>query len=236
MVSDELIMAFADDALEGEEKARVAAAVAADPALTERVGRLRRTRDELRGAFAGQLDLPAPASMLALFDKPVGGSGSAKILPFAKPRQPEAIPTFGWAAAAAACLAIAFVAGRVSGPAPLVRMTAERGLLADGALRQSLDKAASGGTGTVRIALSFPQQGGGFCRVFNAGADAGLACNVKGDWRIVAMATAPQAPTGDMHQAAGEIPAAIAEAAEDRRSGDPLDAAGEQEAVAKGWK
>jgi hypothetical protein len=234
MISDELLIAFADGALEGEELARVAAAVEADPALAEHVERQLKTRQELRAAFAGQLDLAPPARMMALFEKSVSGGG--KVLPFPNGRERRPSVAIGWAAAAAACLALAFVAGRASEPTPLVRMNAERGLIADGALELALNNEPSGGGGPVRVTLSFPQKDGGFCRVFSAGQDTGLACNAQGDWGILAMTSAPQDQGAGLHKAAGAVPEVIMDTANERRSGDPLDASGEKAAISKSWR
>jgi hypothetical protein len=235
MISDELLMAFADGVLDDGEKSRVAAALERDPALAARVTRLRETRAGLRAAFAGQLDIPPPPRMLTLFDSSAEDVGGADVLtlPRRQNRRPNISPT--WAAAAAAGLVIAFLVGHASGPAPLIRMTAG-GVLAEGALKRALNDQAAGGDGAMRVALSFPQSGGGFCRVFNAGPDTGLACGVRDGWRIVAMTSSPANAGSGVHQAAGAIAPAILAAADERRNGDPLDAAGERAAIRKAWR
>ena len=69
--------------------------------------------------------------------------------------------------------------------------------------------------------------------MLRSAATAGLACREGGEWRIPATAEAPVAGEG-MRQAAS-LPPAITAAVEARRSGDALDATGEENARLGGW-
>ncbi|MBL8551030.1 MAG: hypothetical protein JNJ73_13675 [Hyphomonadaceae bacterium] len=229
MIDDERLMAFADGMLDADEHRRIEVALAADPVLAAKVARMKRVAADLRGAFAGQLDLEVPPRLQALVaPKPAGNVV----------RFPARMRRQAWLGlAAAACLGLAFVAGRATSP-ELMRTDPTRGLIARGALQQALDARPSGGgaSGGVAIALSFADQAGGHCRVFELEANAGLACGERGDWRIVALTEAAPSRAGEVVQAAGAIPDAILHAADERRAGDPLDAAGERAAIAARWR
>lgn len=231
MIDDERLMAFADGMLSEEERRLVEAEVAADPTLAAKVERMRRVTAELRGAFAGQLDLDVPERLLA----PLRADAAERprtVIPF-----PTRVQRQAWmSAAAAACLAFAFFAGRTSAP-DLLRMDSARGLVAEGALQQALNAQTSGNASNgVRVALSFADKSGGHCRVFEMQSSAGLACGQRGDWRVVALAETSAQHTGGVTQAGGALPQSILQAAEDRRAGDPLDAEGENAAIAAGWR
>jgi anti-sigma factor RsiW len=64
-IADETLMAYADGTLESAERARIAAAIAADPALAQRVALLRAGGEAARRAFAGVLAEPVPPRLLA---------------------------------------------------------------------------------------------------------------------------------------------------------------------------
>jgi len=233
-ISEEDLMALADGQLDGARLHEVAAAVAGDPALTAKVERLRQGTAALRGAFAGQLDLETPERLRAILERPAG----ANVVAF-KPRRVQA-PVWA-AAAAAACLVIGFGVGRLNGGA-LFEMRGDHALVAASDLRGALENSASGaGVGDVRIALTFPQANGGYCRVFRvdrgeAPATAGLACKGGDDWAVVALGEASRGGAhGGMEQAAADIPEAVLQAAADRQGGDALDANAEAAALKAHW-
>ena len=66
-MTDEQFFAWLDGELDGEEAARVAALVAADPALTEQARAHRALGEQLRGAFAPVMaEVEAPAKVVDL--------------------------------------------------------------------------------------------------------------------------------------------------------------------------
>jgi len=231
-VTEEQLSAYADGMLAAEDEARVAAAVNADPALQRRVERMRGAAAALRGAFDGVLSEPTPARLAAVLDAPQPTRG--QVIAFPHLRRPEI-----WAAAAAACFAVAFLGGRASVPNDPFVVTNGR-VIAAGALERALNTQASGGQGEVQIALSFASEDGGHCRAFRLEGDAasaGLACGEREDWTIVALADAAPMRAGDGYsQAAGAVPAAILDAVAARRGGDPLDADAEAAAIRDGWR
>lgn len=234
-VSDEELQAFADGMLEGEDALRVEAAIGRDPDLERRVDRMRRAAATLRGAFDGVLRDPVPARLEAALAE--ADTARGEIVPF-----PQRLPRAVWAMAAAASLALAFVGGRLAAPDQPLHVADGR-VLATGALEQALNSTPSGEpsgeAGPVAIALSFPRDGGGFCRVFRltqGAGSAGLACGEHNSWTIVALANAPHADAGGYRQAAGDLPRSILEAAGEERAGDPLDSAAEAGLIRRGWR
>src|SRR5262245_34466908 len=198
-VSDETLMAFADGALAPEETARVTAAVDADPALARKLDRIRRSSNALKQAFAGQLDIETPQHLQDMLK--AAQQRGANIISFPRSlRRPAA-----WITAAAACAALAFFAGRTSlGGGAMMVADARGGLVARGELDRALDRQSSGAEEDARvgIAMSFPKEGGGYCRVFRTQTASGLACGEGGDWRIEALSTDATAPAGSGYQVA----------------------------------
>jgi hypothetical protein len=236
-LSDHELMAFADGQLDDACMAKVAAIVAEDAAMAAEVERLRAGTAALRGAFRGQLDLEAPQHLAAMVEK-----APASNVAMLKPRRAQA-PLWAAAAASAACLLTGFGVGSSTGAvAGLFAMRGENVLVAAGDLRGALEHSASGaGAGDVRIALSFPQASGGYCRVFridraNATATAGLACEARDDWTIVALGEAGAGGgRGAIEQAGADIPEAVLQAAANRQGGDALDARAEAAALNAHW-
>lgn len=235
-VSEDQIQAFADGMLSEEAANEVAAAVAADPALSARVAAMRAAAAALRAAFDGVLAEPVPERFARLVAQAPAGTGN--VVAFA----PRLSPRAAWLSAAAAALVLAFFVGRLSVPAGEEVLVAQAGgAAARGALAHALDASASGPATAsgVRVALSFPSESGDYCRVFSLAAKdpvAGLACGSRGDWLVVALAPAPRAGAeGSYAPAAGAIPDEILHAAKARQSGDALDAAAEAAAIKQGW-
>jgi len=93
----------------------------------------------------------------------------------------------------------------------------------------------------VTIGLSFQNKLGDYCRTFvlkEVNPRGGLACKEGNRWSIQTLAQAPATATADggYKQAGSEIPPAVMRATQDAIAGEPLDAAGEAAARAKGWE
>lgn len=233
IIRDETLMAFADGALRAEETLRVTAALKADPALARKLDRMRRASQALQAAFAGQLDVAISAHLLAPFaNAPDRG---ASVISFAqKARRPL------YLLAAAACAALAFLAGKASvGDGAMMFARANGVIVARGRLDEALDRQAAGANagGRIQIAMSLPEEGGGYCRVFKLDASTGLACGQGGEWRIEALAASDDnAASPNYEVAAGALPEAILSAANKRRAGDPLDPETERRAMQARWR
>jgi anti-sigma factor RsiW len=65
-VTDEQIAAYADGELQGADKARIAEAIAADPALAQKLDAHKALKAKLGAHFAPILDAPVPDRLTAL--------------------------------------------------------------------------------------------------------------------------------------------------------------------------
>lgn len=68
-IDEETLMAFADGQLSGPQANAVAAAVAGDPVLAEKLAQHRQLRETMASAFAPVLDEPVPPPLRPLFRK-----------------------------------------------------------------------------------------------------------------------------------------------------------------------
>ncbi len=228
-IDDATFFAWIDGELGEAEAAEVAAAVAADPALTARVEAHRGLASGLRGAFDPVMnEAPPPLKF-------------GDVVDLAARREQKARPQFGlpqWAAMAATLLLGVVIGGPLLGGADSGPVAVEAGrMVASGNLGQALDvQLASAPTdGPVRVGLSFRDREGQFCRSFSGIGASGLACREGEDWQVEGMFATPAGRSGDYRMAAGEDPR-LAELIDDRIAGEPLDAAGEAAALKAGWR
>lgn len=224
-MTDEQFFAWLDGELDGEEAAKVAALVAADPELAERARAHRALGQRLRGAFA---------PVMAEVEAPV------RVVDLAAAREKRAARRIGvpqWAAMAATLalgIGLGSVVGERGGQAP-VAIEGGR-MIAAADVDEALDKqlASAGSQGATRIGLTFRNQDGAVCRSFAGAAASGLACREGDDWKIEGLYGAEGAG-GDYRMAAGGDPR-LAALIDETISGEPLDADGERAALAKGWR
>jgi len=230
MRDEELLYAWLDGDLEGEDAERVAARVAADPELQAEADRQRRLRAHLRDAFEPVLAQEIPPPQF----------GPAQVIDF-KARRSERekrSASFGlpqWAAMAAT-LALGIVAGQFVGdrsPSPI--KSRDGVLLASASLDRALDTqlASTGGDEAIRVGLTFRNRDGSICRSFGGSAGSGLACRQGGDWRVEGLFDS--SGQGDYRMAAGEDPR-LAALIDERIAGEPFDAATEKAALERGWR
>ena len=231
-VNDEQeFFAWLDGELDAAAAERVAAKVAADPALTEQARAHRALGAALRNAFAPAIDAPVP-------DR-IGGTA----IDFAAARERRQRPAIGrlpqWAAIAAMLILGIGIGTQVGGGRSVAPVTIEGGrMVAAAELRQALDhqlaSAVQTGAGT-RIELTFRTSDGALCRSFGSASAAGLACRVGGAWRIEGLYPASSGSAGDYRMAAGTDPH-LTDMIDAMIAGDPLDAPAEREAQANGWR
>lgn len=222
-ITDETLMAYVDGELSESERLKVDSAVAADPALQERLEKHRRFRARMGGVFANVLTEPLPERL-------VEAARPSNVVPF--PTRRRAVPAW---AAIAATLVVGVVAGMsVSrGPQPIVGSD----FRAHGALATALDKqlASAPSDSAVRIGLTFRTQDT-YCRTFTAPDIAGLACRENNHWKV-RLATARQAGAATEYRtAASETPPEVLDAAQALMIGLPLDASAEAKAVRSRWR
>lgn len=222
----EQIAAFADGQLEGAELERIAAAIAADPALEKQVAAHRALAQRLGAHFAPIAAEPVPNHLAALLKAPQDNVAS---LADARARR-KGPPRWTWLAgpALAASLVLALT----------LRPASDAGY-ADAQLASALDSQLVAGQqadAPVRVLLSFRDAGGAYCRAFERAASAAIACRDAQGWQLRSHSAASSggAPAGEYRQAgsAGDVLAA----AQAMAAGPALTAEEELAARRNGWR
>ncbi len=229
MISDERFFAWLDGELDPAEAAEVNALVASDPALQRRADEHRVLGGRLSAAFDPIAAAPLPGRLVD-----AARPRQAEVVDFASTREARRpIPVRMQWAAMAATLAIGIAAGTMIGSSPSGPIGREDGrLVASGDLEVALysrlaSLPADDGT---RIGLTFRDAAGDLCRSFTDDGAAGLACHEAGDWRIRGLFQAGEGQQSEFRMAAGADPR-LAELVEATMAGEPLDAAGERQAL-----
>lgn len=223
-ITDEMLTAYVDGELPEGQRAVVDSAVAADPALFERLEQHRRLRARVFGAFAGVTSESVPERLVA-------AATPSNVVSLAERRRGPPV----WAAIAAS-LVVGVLAG-VTLPRLSEQPMIGSDLTAHGELAEALDKqlASAPTDSAVRVGLSFRGESG-YCRTFNEASVAGLACREGDGWRVRMAVARDGGPSGDYRMAGSETPPQVLEAAQSLMVGEPLDAAAEAAAQAKGWR
>ena len=242
--SDETLMAYADGELDAATCAALEAAKAGDPALAQRIARIRALRARVQDAFAPVLTEPVPERLLAAVGAaaPMRSAGNVVALPV-RPRARWTWPQ--WTAVAPSLVVGALIGPLLLRPAasPSSLETSGGRLLASGALSQALTRqlaSAQSAGAPVAIGVSFRARSGEYCRSFvlrEAQPLAGLACHEGAAWQVVALARseAPGTAGDGYRQAASALPPAVAQTVDELIDGAPLDAAAEAAARTRGW-
>jgi len=247
-IDDETLQAYVDGELDAAGVARIAAALAHDDVLAQRVRQARALREQVRAAFDPILDEPIPARLSALLQP-----GAPPVATVAAPRAVAASrrisgatrhrPARRWlmpsAALAASVALLAFGLWWHSGN-DLVRVQAGQSFAA-GDLSAALDQALASeprpGSATV-IGLSFRAVDGHVCRTFvhrPKPTIAGLACHNANGWSLPVLSTAVEPAGGELRQAASALPPEVQAAVDARLRGDVFDAQQERAARDAGW-
>ena len=229
MISDEHFFAWLDGELDPAEAAAIDQMIAADPDLQRKADAHRLMRGRLRAAFDSVAASAVPGSLAD-----AARHREAKIIDLGARRQrARPIPVRMQWAAMAATLAIGLVAGSMINSAPSTPIERENGrLVASGQLEEALSTrlASAPADEGARIGLTFRDAAGDLCRSFTDEGAAGLACYEGGDWRIRGLFQAGEGQQSEFRMAAGPDPR-LAELIEATMAGEPLDAAGEREAL-----
>ena len=235
-ITPEELAAFADGELTEADKARVAAAVAADAALARELEAHRALKIRLAGHFAPRLDEPVPDRLkLLLGGAPVASEDGAQVIDFGSAREKRnarrLLPAWGWSGGAIAASLVAVVALTLNNQGGEAR-----GDYADTRLATVLDEqltAQSAANGT-QILLSFRNGTGEYCRAYSSRTESGIACRDETGWRMQAVGAAGQNSNTEFRMAGSK--AEILAAAKDLATGEPLNAEQEVAARASGWR
>jgi anti-sigma-K factor RskA len=245
---DDMLTAYVDGELSAEDRARVEAAMRAEPDVARRVAEHQQLRTSLRTAFDGVLREPVPERLVAAAR---GDAGTGSVADFgAAKRAREATQARSegrrwswpeWGAMAASVLIgviVTRVAVRSPEATPFVSRQGE--LVAQGTLADALSNQLASTqprNAATQVGVSFRSKAGPYCRSFTmreGEAVTGLACRAGDAWRIDVLARSDPA-TGDYTPAASALPAAVLSAVEQQIDGEPLDAASEARARESGW-
>lgn len=231
-ITDEMLGAYADGALDAEEQGTVERALLADPELRRRLEAHRRLRAALSERYGPVADEPVPERLSALL------APGPEVVDLAAARDKRAArrSLFRWPhyGAMAASLAAGLLAGQLafSGGGPVGMESGAMVARADLARALETQLASAPEGADTRIGLTFADGEGRICRTFNRPDLSGIACREQGAWRL-AVTAAPASGTGEYRQAGA--PAVLAQAQE-MMAGQPFDAAAEKAARDRGWR
>jgi hypothetical protein len=238
-ITDEQLMAYADGELDEAARAEIAAAIASDPALADRVQAHEAMRARLQSAFAPVLDERIPDRLIAAVNaapprEEVTDLQQARARKQERHRWPWSWPEWG---AIAASLVLGLLIGKTALDSSETIVADEGNLIASGALADALENALSDQQGEHRIALSFRSNEGDYCRAFVSGVEAqtaGLACRTGADWRIRTLSEV-HAQSTPYEQASAALPASVLATIDAHIEGEPLTVEEERAARSAGW-
>ena len=248
-ITPEEIMAYVDGELDETARGRITMAALADMDLAERIAAERALRDRLKAHFAPIAEAPVPAAWVSAIRD---ASTPAEVIDLsavrARKAAAQASGRAGWWRApwAGAAIAASLVLGLFVGSQWQTGQGANNGepilarngaLLASGDLAKALDtQLASAQDGApVRMLGTFRRAGGDVCRAFAGPQASGIACHGASGWQLQHILPG-STPADTAYQQAGSNNAALMALAQGMAVGDPLSAAQEREAKAKGWR
>ena len=233
-IDPEMLMAYVDGELDPIAAKRVERAAEVDATLAEEIARQRRMRARLRSAFDPLAGTPPPETLVAML------RASGKVTDIATAPAKRGRPLLRWlpvGGAVAAALTLGLVIGRglpsAEGPFAMHDGT----LVARGETAKALDTqlaSAQPAGAAVRIIVTFRRSDGDYCRAFETGAQAAIACRNEGGWQVQSLRTAGESAATEYRQA-GSASAALMAEAQDMMAGEPLDAGGERAAIGARW-
>lgn len=231
-VTPEELAAFADGQLPGEEEARVAAAVEADPGLAAKVAAHQELKSKLSRHFAPILDEPVPERLSEMLGK--SDDEAAEVVDFTAAKQrndnKQRMPGWAWGGSAiAASLVAALVFTTQSGPGPTQEY-------ADVRLASALDiqlVATQPSDAESRILLSFRNEVGEYCRAYSGADFSGIACRDSEGWRLEAIGDGSPAQQSEFRMAGSESD--VLQQAQEMAVSGALSAEEEAAAQDAGW-
>ncbi|MGK6356631.1 anti-sigma factor [Sphingomonas sp. DT-207] len=234
-IDPETLAAYIDGELDPIAAKRVERAAEADATLAEEIVRQRRLRERLRSAFAPIANTPPPGPLVVVLRE---SGGVRDIAEAREKRGARALPWWlpaGGAVAAALLLGLVLGRGLPHAEGPFALQGGS--LVARGETARALDAqlaSAQPQGGSVRILVTFQRPDGSYCRAFETGSQAAIACRSAQEWRVQSLRAVDGRATTEYRQA-GSASAALMAEAQEMMSGEPLDDAGERAAIASRW-
>lgn len=245
-INGETLMAYLDNELTPEERARVEAALASDPHVRAQLARQTRLHDMLSAAFDPAIRQPLPDRLAAaVMTTPVSLRwrlrDTISRLFSVRDDGSRFVPRYAPITAALLLgIAVGLASMNFLGGSGALREG--RPLLAEGELANALSRQLASDTTRAgpHVGVSFRAKDGKLCRTFDLGAPAknfaGIACNDAGAW-IIETLTRAQSRPGTPYQVAGsEMPPVVRNAVADLIAGEPFDVEQERRARDGGWR
>ena len=246
---DETVMAYVDDELDAASRARVEAAMAADPEIRAQLKTQIELRARLRASFDPVLSEPVPERLLQTLEQKstVPSAGITDLADLRATKQERLQARRRWSLAQFAAVAASLIIGVLIGQRTLtsarqnVLESREGQLVASALLDEALTRQLASNqadAAPVHIGMTYRDNSGAFCRTFTLIQDgaAGIACRSGDAWRVEMLTRATPAASGTYRAAASELPEAVRRAVETSISGDPLDAEAERAAQSSRWR
>lgn len=226
-IDEATIIAWIDGELGEQDSERVAATIAADPALAAIAERHRRMQARFAAAFGPIADEPVAAPAAA----PVISLAAVRAERAAATRRPS--PAWHmWSGAIAASLVIGVLLGHQLG-GPRGVGDSKNALALSGPMAKALDRQLSGEAGAVRVALSFRDRDDHLCRSFSGDNVSGVACHEGGEWQLRYGKPTPAETRTDYRMAGTDLDKS--QVIDAMIAGDPLDREAEVKARTSGW-
>lgn len=229
LVTENMLMAYADGELDAIDRNRVEEATASDAGLKDQLASHLRLKAQLSAHYDPIIEQDVPERLRATLETNVVAVGGRRERPN---RSRWHVPT-----AMAASLVAGLIAGQTLQGTDGGFLTTEGGVvLASGELAHVLETqlASEQSVSTdTRIGISFAAEDGRFCRTFEASSLSGLACRRDEDWQVVASVAGAPLEEGQYRQA-GTGPVVMG-LAQEMIATAPLDAEAERRARDIGW-
>lgn len=220
------LAAWADGEVTGARGDEIAATVLADPELQAEVAAHRALKARLASHFAPLAEAPVPDRLRALLED--HAHQPAEVTDLAAARARRRLPRWSWLAAPALAASLALAVFLPGGSGSLADSDPALVAALDGQLVTSQP-----GDADTRILLSFRDAAGDYCRAFDQGARAGIACREQGGWALRVEMDGTGRAGGEYQQAGA---AEVLAAAQDMAVGPALTSGEEEAARAAGWQ
>lgn len=256
-ITDEMLSAWLDSALDEADSRRVEQALEEDPRLNRRLARMMRNDRRLRRHFQSEVARPVPQDIAAMLEPASEPTAPGSISVFERLRNwvaPSSPLQLASALAVVAAVGVGVVVmtdGTGPGDAPQPDATlAWATPSTDAALQDFLDSQPSGRPEVVGddmrgiVDLSFEHADGRYCRQYRValserrGGVAGIACRTDSGWQaeLVQRVDAPVGGTDMFHAAGGQVASAVDYYIVDNMAGDVLVGDSELEVIERNWR